>query len=236
MSNAEYLQNRKKYSRPQAMLFANNPGTLDSIVDGEQEEFYHVPLGYDLLADPADIGESQELFMVLSDDNRQPIDFTINRIEKRERMINGRMRSYHIADKRSITVSWNMLPSRAYNVYPNLNANAVASSLVTSVDEKPVTPSGSPFYKDQQYTTDGGAGGVELLDWCENNSGPFWVYLAYDKYNQFGSIRSGSANLLTLPKYNQVIEMYFADFSYSVVKRGGSNYDFWNISLTLEEV
>lgn len=129
-------------------------------------------------------------------------------------------------------------------MFPNFNANGVATSSITSIDhddnpstpDKPVTLSGSPFYKDQQYTTDGGAGGVELLDWYENNKGSFWVYLSYDKYNQFGSVRSGSIDLLTLPKYNQVIEMFFADFSYSVVKRGGSNHDFWNISFTLEEV
>jgi hypothetical protein len=39
-----------------------------------------------------------------------------------------------------------------------------------------------------------------------------------------------------LAQYNQIIEMYITDFSYSVVKRGGTNYDFWNISVTLEEV
>jgi hypothetical protein len=30
--------------------------------------------------------------------------------------------------------------------------------------------------------------------------------------------------------------MYFTDFNYTVVKRGGSNFDFWNITVTLEEV
>jgi hypothetical protein len=39
-----------------------------------------------------------------------------------------------------------------------------------------------------------------------------------------------------LPQYNQLIEMFISDFSYSVVKRGGNNYDFWNISVALEEV
>lgn len=246
MSNAVYLQGRKKYARPQALLFANNSGTLQAIEDGENEEFYHVPSGFDILSNPAlNADGSQDVFMVLSDDNRSPLDFRINRIEKRERMINGRMRSYHITDKRTVTVSWDMLPSRAYSIFPNFNSSGNPTSVVSSVDHdnNPLTPnkpvvslSGSPFYKDQQYTSDGGAGGVELLDWYEKNSGSFWVYLAYDKYNQFGDIQAGSANFLTLPKYNQVIEMFFSDFSYSVVKRGGSNYDFWNISLTLEEV
>lgn len=241
MSNALYLQGRKKYSRPQALLFANNPGTVQAI----ESELYHVPLGFDILANPANVGNSEDVFMILSDDNRGPIDFRIERLEKRERMINGRMRSYHIADKRSITVNWDMLPSRGFSIFPSFNSSGQSTSFVTSVnhDNNPATPdkpvvstTGSPFYKDQQYTTDGGAGGVELLDWYENNKGSFWVYLSYDKYNQFGSVRSETIELNTLPKYNQVIEMFFADFSYSVVKRGGTNHDFWNVSFTLEEV
>ena len=36
-------------------------------------------------------------------------------------------------------------------------------------------------------------------------------------------------------KYNEVIEVFFSDFSYSVVKRSGLNFDFWNVSLSLEE-
>ena len=36
-------------------------------------------------------------------------------------------------------------------------------------------------------------------------------------------------------KYNEIIEVFFSDFNYSVVKRSGLNFDFWNVSLTLEE-
>jgi hypothetical protein len=32
------------------------------------------------------------------------------------------------------------------------------------------------------------------------------------------------------------MQVYFADFNYTVVKRGGNNHDLWNISVTLEEV
>ena len=141
------------------------------------------------------------------------------RIEQRQRTINGRMRSYHIADKLTLTTSWNMLPSRSYYTDPEFNA----------------TTGKSPYagIANQEYTTDGGAGGVELLDWYENHQGPFWVYLAYDKYSNFGKDSSAYAHL---PQYNQLLQMYFSDFNYSVVKRGNSNFDFWNISVTLEEV
>jgi hypothetical protein len=48
----------------------------------------------------------------LSEHNRQPVQISINRIEKTQRMSNGTMRKFFIADKKNITVSWNMLPSR----------------------------------------------------------------------------------------------------------------------------
>jgi hypothetical protein len=58
------------------------------------------------------------------------------------------------------------------------------------------------------------------------------VYLSYDKYSNFGKEDAAYGHL---GQYNQVIEMFFSSFQYTVVKRGNSNYDFWNVSLTLEE-
>jgi hypothetical protein len=59
------------------------------------------------------------------------------------------------------------------------------------------------------------------------------MFLAYDKYKNFGDNDGAFVNL---GKYNQIIQVYFSDFNYSVVKRGGSNHDLWNISVMLEEV
>jgi hypothetical protein len=56
--------------------------------------------------------------------------------------------------------------------------------------------------------------------------------LAYDNYPTFGNEESSYNNL---NKYNEIIEVFFSDFNYSVVKRGGTNFDLWNISLSLEE-
>jgi hypothetical protein len=155
-------------------------------------------------------------FIILSDDNRGEIQFTPQRIEQRKRMVNGRMRSYHVADKLQISVSWQMLPSRSFYADPDFNT-AGATSLTRS----------------QTHTSDGGAGGVELLDWYENHKGPFWVFVSYDKYTNFPK---GDAKYGHLSQYSQVIEMYISNFTYSVQKRGGTNYDFWNVSVTLEEV
>ncbi|NBP55209.1 hypothetical protein EBU71_01485 [bacterium] len=97
MSSASYMTGRRKYQRPQAMLWSDNSGTL---VDG-----VYIPNGLEIGQDPgSETDESlYNQFLILSDDNRQEIDFRPIRIEKRERMINGRMRSYHIAE---ITPFW----------------------------------------------------------------------------------------------------------------------------------
>ena len=213
MSTSAYMTGRKKYGRPQAMLWSENSGTLISGL--------YVPNGLEVGQDPgSETNESvYNQFLILSDDNRSPLDFNTTRIETRERMINGRMRSYHIADKLTLSTSWEMLPSRSYFTVPDFNPTTGKS------------PHGGQ--NNLEYTSDGGAGGVEILDWYENHQGPFWVYLAYDKYSNFGKDSDAYAHL---PQYNQLVQMYFADFSYNVVKRGNSNFDFWNISVTLEEV
>ncbi len=211
MATAAYLTGRRRYQRPQALLWSENPGTL---VDG-----LYIPTGFEIGAEvPPEADEDLlDQFLVLSDHNRGEIQFNPTRIEQRQRTINGRMRSYHIADKLTMNLSWNNLPSRSYYQDPSFNASGV-----------------SPYKNSNgEFTADGGAGGVELLDWYENHPGPFWMYLSYDKYSNFGKDDAAFGHLA---QYNQIIQVYFADFSYTVTKRGGSNHDLWNISVTLEEV
>jgi hypothetical protein len=213
MATEAYMIGRKKYKRPQAMMWSDNSGTL---ING-----LFVPNGFEVGSDPgSETDESLfDQFLILSDDNRSSLEFKPTRIETRKRMVNGRMRSYHVADKLTISTSWDMLPSRSYHLRPDFSQQ----------DGK------SEYYNNRslEYTTDGGAGGVDILDWYENHKGPFWVYLAYDKHSVFGDTNDAYSKLA---QYNQIVEMYISDFSYSVVKRGGTNYDFWNISVTLEEV
>lgn len=209
---------RKKYQRPQAILFSENPAT---IANGN-----YVPSGYEIGSDTSSVidGNPQKSFLILSDDNRSALDFGSIRIEKRERMVNGRMRSYHIADKLTLSVNWKMLPSRSFSTNPDFNP-------ITGRSSK--TNSGQPGSADTSYTTDGGAGGAEILDWYNEHKGSFWVFLAYDNYKNFGDSDSAYAKLGV---YNEVVEMFITDFNYSVVKRGGTNYDLWDVSITLEEV
>ena len=209
MASANYMSSRKRYTRPQSLLFSENAGTL---VDG-----LYVPTGYEVGGTYPEEATSDliDQFLVLSDHNRGEMQFSPQRIEQRQRTINGRMRSYHVADKLQLSVSWNDLPSRSHNKNPQFSYEDASKSLSAT-----------------EYTADGGAGGAELLDWYENHKGPFWVFLGYDKYKNFGTTDESYG---FLGQYNQIIQVYFSDFSYSVVKRGGTNHDLWNVSISLEE-
>ena len=206
MASVDYIRGRWALDglrmRPQAILWSDNFGSIST--GGASAQFQ--------LAVPD--GVEGEDFIILSDDNRSELSFNKERIENRQRMVNGTMRSYHVADKLSISWSWDMLPSRSFNKDPLFNGVG-----------KPSAPELA------QYTSDNGSGGVEILDWYENHKGPFWMFLAYDKYNEFSSNKYSY-----LAQYNQLVQVYFSSFDYTVVKRGGTNFDFWNISLTLEEV
>jgi len=202
-----YMQSRKKYNRPSGMLWSENSGTL---ING-----LYVPNGFEVGTDAADEADPELLdqFLMLTDDNRSPLDFSDERIEKRERMINGRMRSYHIADKMKISTSWTMLPSRSH-------ANIPGFDPTTGI---------SPY---KSYTTDGGAGAADMLEWYDGHKGSFWVFLAYDRKGIFKGTESPYDHL---QQYNQLVEMFISNFSYSVEKRG-TNFDYWNVSVSLEEV
>lgn len=195
MANLAYLANRKKYIRPQAVIWMDATVNLSNI----------------------DIsGTEYQDFLILSDHNRSEISFATQRIENRQRMINGTMRSYHTADKLQISWNWNMLPSRSFNKDPQFNAQGIISA------------SGSvPI----DYTVDGGAGGREILQWYNDHPGAFYMMLSYDTYNNV----SNQDQYDQLSKYNQVIPVYFSQFDYTVAKRGGTNHDLWNISVALEE-
>jgi hypothetical protein len=209
MATANYMVGRKKYTRPQAIAWSNNPGTLTGGI--------YIPSGQEIGASSTLTDGGTDEFLILSDHNRSQLTFNTSRIEQRQRMINGNMRSYHVADKLNISVDWGNLPSRAYASRADFDASGV-SDMKGSTGE---------------YTVDGGAGGVELLDWYESHQGPFWMFLAYDKYSNFGKSDSAMNHLV---EYNQIINVYFSNFKYDVVKRGRNNFDLWNISVSLEEV
>jgi hypothetical protein len=199
MTGTQYLQGRKQYLRPQAIIWSD-------IYAGTENGNLFFP----------DAQEGNQ-FLILSDHNRSDIFFTSQRIENRKRLINGSMRSYHVADKLSISWNWTLLPSRAFANKPVFDQNTGKVDLP----------------KSQIYTADAAAGGVDILNWYEDHQGPFLMYLAYDRYDNFSTQQYDPSKLML---YSDVVEVYFSNFDYSVVKRGGTNHDLWNISVDLEEV
>lgn len=48
----------------------------------------------------------------VSDHNRAPLEISPERIERRIRMADGTLRTYHVATKRSFSLSWEDLPTK----------------------------------------------------------------------------------------------------------------------------
>lgn len=214
MASSSYMAGRKSFlggaTRPQAILFSDNAGTLESGI--------YIPNG-----------NEWEDFIILTDGNRSEVSMSNQRIEQRQRMINGNMRSYWMADKLNLSTSWSRIPSRAYSTDVGFNPDT------GKISDDPANYS--------MYTVDGGAGGVDILSWYENHVGPFYVFLAYDKFRI-----NGVEDYNRLGGYNQVLKMYISSFDYDIEKRNGTStgnmwsdnkttgFDFWNISISLEEV
>lgn len=101
-------------------------------------------------------GGASGAYMYLTDDGRSDLSVSTERISYEQRMINGRMRKYHVADKKSFSTSWSDLPSRKTR---NASVSDGRSDTITS---------------------DGFAAGIEIKDWYETYTGDFWVILVFD--------------------------------------------------------
>ena len=251
-----YFDQRKAYGKPQAMIWADNPG--DVVQSGAD---------YDEIGVVTPKGNEGTNFIILSDHNRSSISIDRMRIENRVRMISGGMRSYYTDDKANISVSWNLLPSRAYqekvvvdengkvgkredvsNLLVPTNPYSQEPYLSNSLPEDEDDPRYDPNFPENvynagvgvfpvsEYTADGGVGGIDMLEWYRNTIGPMWVFLAYDKYRYDKDTDQNLMNngITNDYRYSERIQMFFSSFNYSVEKRG--LYDMWNISVSLEEV
>lgn len=91
-------------------------------------------------------------YLYLTDDNRSELQVSLDRIEYKKRMINGRMRAYHVADKKTFSVSWKDLPSDRSEI------SEVRFSGITT----------------------GWASCQQMLDWHNNHTDSFFLSLVYD--------------------------------------------------------
>jgi hypothetical protein len=64
--------------------------------------------GYDSSANG---GDGSLKYNKVSEHNRSQFDISTDRIEKQQRMSNGTLRKFFIADKKTFSLSWDMLPS-----------------------------------------------------------------------------------------------------------------------------
>lgn len=113
--------------------------------------------------------------------NRSELSVDFDRISSSDRMGNGRLRTYHVADKRRWSCSWSMLP-------------ATGSEIV-----------------------DGKDGGAAMEKFYRETPVEFIM-----------SITHSDSNL------DESAVVVFKNFSKTHVKRGA--YDFWDISVSVEEV
>ena len=95
----------RHYIRPSLVIFSS----LQPIKNPSNPNQWTFPVG------------STQLY--LTDDNRSPLQVNTERIEYRKRMINGKMRSYHVSDKKSFSTSWTDVPSRKVNGSSNITSD-----------------------------------------------------------------------------------------------------------------
>lgn len=146
-------------------------------------------------------------YLYLSDDNRQPVSIQYERIEFKERMINGTMRSYHVADKRTFSTSWNDFPSRKLAA-----TNSSLKGLSASI------------------TSDGFGAGQDILNWYNTYKKDFWMLAVYDAPIQTTS----STTIAPIQGWAEKIHVFFDSFNFTVKKRGNLN-DLWDVDISLVE-
>jgi hypothetical protein len=183
----------KRWYRPSIMAFSDSLPTLN-----------------------AETGILQGTFNYLTDDNRSSLQISFDRIEYRQRMINGRMRSYHVADKKTYSVSWTDLASRSID--PNRKT-------LDFISEKYYNNAGTEIVNNVFMAAD------EMLEWYEDHPGEFYMILSYDKQHAFGDTAT-DYNKITYAC--EIVPVFFDSFSYSIDKRGQYN-DLWSVSMTLVE-
>lgn len=134
---------QKVWTRPALIIFTEAQPAVVNAINGQY-----------------DLGTAGSNFIYLTDDNRSDLAISIDRIETKKRMINGRMRSYHVADKKTFAVNWRDLPS--------LKTEISESRFITG--------------------SNGWASCQEMLQWHNDHTESFYLTLVYDTPTASASI------------------------------------------------
>lgn len=129
---------RKTWTRPTLVIFGERAPIASNANTGVWD-----------IGDNAIAGQK---FYYLTDDSRSDVSINLERIEYKKRMINGRMRAYHVADKKTFSMSWNNLTTSA----------SAISEFRTTAGRNNI------------------ASAKEMLDWYQDHTGSFYLTLVYD--------------------------------------------------------
>lgn len=127
------------------------------------------------------LGTQDTDYIYLTDEGRSDLQVSIERIEFKKRMINGRMRAYHVADKKNFSVSWRDLPSSRSELTETRFSGSVS----------------------------GWASSQQMLDWYKSHTDSFWMTLVYDTTETYGRLNNQNIPLkFSLEFYNVFFEEF----------------------------
>jgi hypothetical protein len=150
----------------------------------------------------------------LTDHNRQPIQYAPQRIEQVQRMANGTMRKFVVANKAIYNTSWQAVPS--------------ASQTISSQSGVSLTS--------YQPTVDGkkGAGFMKAF-YDAYNLIPVWLKLTFATDNTTGTSHTPSQLAMPSTVNNQVLQVFMTDFEYTINQRF-TLIDYVDITMQFTEV
>jgi hypothetical protein len=203
----------------------------------------------------------------LSEHNRQPVSISKNRIEKTQRMSNGTMRKFFIADKENINITWEMLPSfSTFTVDGGYGAMDIKSFYEGSAAKSSGSLSGQNSfdvtikYGSPYSITNVSGNGTTVTFTSANNFSTGDIISIYDispsGYNLSNvAIASATSSQFTITNSTnstfvsggtayktKTKTMIFTSASFDIVKRNVKQttadkaQEFWNVSLSMEEV
>lgn len=150
----------------------------------------------------------------LTDHNRQPIQYSPQRIEQAQRMADGTMRKMVIANKATYDVSWQMIPS--------------GSQTITSQSGQTISS--------YQPTVDGNYGAGFIKAFYEKYVfQPIWIKLIFATDNYSGNSHLPSQLASPSTGNYQVLKVFISDFKYTINKRL-SLVDYVDVSMQFTEV
>ena len=126
----------------------------------------------------------------LTDHNRQPLQYTPQRIEQVQRMADGSMRKMVIANKAIYDVSWQTVPTPTQNIgtyQPTVDGNYGAGFM-------------KAFYDKYVFQ-------------------PIWIKLTFATDNYTGTSHLPAKLVTPSTGNNQILKVFMTDFKYTVNKR-----------------